>query len=135
MSELAVEANVQMMVELDSGQLVPPLLGNLPVASDKLKSVQAIALQSDVEEFLKSKINNAAYINGAFVGGTVTFASIETIPLSSKLKKEGEFVVLKGDVICKLSAVQGKNPQGVPDPKMPTQATITLTPTQAKLKA
>lgn len=136
MSELTVEANVQVMVKLNSGQLVPPLLGNLPVASDKLKSKNAIAVESDVKNFLISKLNGAVYMNGGFVAGTVMLDdSSLKIPLSSKLKKAGEFVVLKGDIKGNVNVVPAKDAQSVPDANIPIKATITLTPAQAKLKA
>ncbi len=136
MSELTVEANVQVMVKLDKGELIPPLLGNLTVASDKLKSKHAIAVESDVKNFLISKLNGVEYMNGGFVAGTVMLDdSSLKIPLSSKLKKAGEFVVLKGDIEGNVTVAPANDPNVGPDNNIPIKATITLTPTQTKLKA
>ncbi|TDO96689.1 hypothetical protein [Marinomonas balearica] len=135
MSELAVEANVQIMVELDKGQLNPPLLGKLPVASNKLKSKNAIAFESDVKEFLDKKLIGAKYTNGTFLNGAIISYSIEALPLSKTLKKGNEFAVLAGKIVCEVDVMPAIYPNVGADKHVPERATITLTPTQTKLKS
>ncbi|SHI19731.1 hypothetical protein VA7868_02341 [Vibrio aerogenes CECT 7868] len=123
-------------LQLDKGQLIVPLLGPLTVSSKGLLSKGEIAVQPDVEQFLKQKLMNQPYINGAFaLGGMVSFNQITAIQLSAKLFKKGKAVVLKGDIECSLTVIPAKDPNGVPDASPPTKVTIPLSPGQSKLFA
>lgn len=131
---LALNAQTAINIVLDKGMILVPSLGPLTVQSKGVISGGEISTQDDIENFLKQKINNLPYIQGAFLlGGMVSFNQISKIPLSKKFFKKGKEVVLAGDIECAITVVPAKNDKAVPDASPPTKLTITLSPVQQKL--
>ena len=111
--------------------------GKIKVAKNKMKiSQQCVALESDIEDTLRSQCYSVPYTNLAYIGGFLKFDEIKEIKLSKNTKVNGEPVVLEGSVTATFSVIklkEAKNPaDGSPDPTPFYTFTFKLTPRPRK---
>lgn len=117
---------------------VPPLAitATVNVSTDKMSvNLNEVALENDVKNSLTAQLSSFPYTSTPYTTpGVLKFSNITEIQLSTKTTKNGNNVVIEGNLKFVMSVITPAiDPAtGTPDPTPSYNASTTISPTHSK---